>query len=295
MQTQTMSTVTPRHLTTGHAVHENINIIVRAGAMYGMMVLAHLGRVPAWAIVVTNVLLYFSVYVSVHEIGHNYPVERLSLVARFVPLATPVWGGVRVFQETHRRHHLYFCTDADPWLSFYEGHPLKALFFNLIEPEVNAYNFMKEKGMDLELALNYSYNIACIAAGLYFFGNTYFLYFLSMRLVHGVAVFFFNFTLHRDRISPAAKYSVYSRDQLVKPLFPVVRWIWGKDVVLGYMYHDRHHSLRQWRYHPYDYETLNDLNDYSPFIKQWPSESIQKLSDVQATQKGELQADSTWQ
>lgn len=279
-----------KHLSPDHERRETINMIIRSALMYGVMVLAYFGHVPFWSMVVANVVLYFSVYVSVHEIGHNYPGNRLNLVSRFVPLATPVWGGVRVFQETHRRHHLYFCTEQDPWLPFYAGHPLRALFFNLIEPEVNAYNFMKEKGVDKELILNYLYNAACFIVGIYFFGEAYFVYFLSMRLTHGVAVFFFNFTLHRNRLSADADYSVYSRERLVEPIFPLVRSIWGKAVALGYMYHDRHHCLRQWRYHPLDYPTLKDLNDYSPFIKQWPARAIHRLSEVQAS-NGEMQAD----
>jgi len=279
-----------KHLSPGHSLRENANIIIRSAAMYGVMVLAYLGWVPTWGIVVANLMLYFSVYVSVHEIGHNFPVGRLSLVSRFIPVATPLWGGVRVFQETHRRHHLYFCTDQDPWLPFYAGSPLRALFFNLIEPEVNAFNFVKKHGVDRELVLNVLYNVVFLAGGLYVFGKTYLVYALSMRLIHGVAVFFFNFTLHRDRMSAEAAYSVYTRERLVKPVLPLARLIWGKAVVLGYMYHDRHHSLRQWKYHPLNYETLKDLNDYSPFIKQWPATSIQRLSEVQA-QQDELQAD----
>lgn len=280
-----------RHLSPDHALREHANIAVRTAAMFAVVALVHFGRAPAWCIVVTNLCLYFSVYVSVHEIGHNTPVQRLSLLSRFVPLATPIWGGVRVFQETHRRHHLYFCTDRDPWLPFYEGHPLRALFFNLIEPEVNAYNFIREKGPDRELVLNALFNVALLAAGLSALGHAYVVHLVSTRLIHGVAVFFFNFTLHRDRVSADAAYSVYSRERQVKPVFSLARLIWGEAVVVGYMYHDRHHSLRQWRYHPLDYPSLKNSSDYSPFIKEWPSKVIRKLSDLQARQS-EAHADA---
>ncbi len=280
----------PKHLSPDHERKEYRNIVVRTAAMYGVMVLAYFGQVPLWGIVVANVLFYFSVYVSVHEIGHNYQSNRLHWIGRMVPLATPIWGGVRVFQETHRRHHLYFCTDHDPWLPYYAGHPLRALFFNMIEPEVNAYNFMKIKGVDKELIVNYIYNIFFIAVGAYLFADAYWVYLISTRLIHGLAVFFFNYSLHRNKMSADADYSVYNRESWMRPIFPIARLIWGKAVVVGFMYHDRHHCLRQWRYHPLDYETLEDIRDYSPFIKEWPAKAIYKLSDIQA-QRDELRAD----
>lgn len=259
-----------------HTQH-NLNIFVRVLLMYSIVVLAFYGYVPIWAIVVCNIALYFSVYVSVHEIGHSLKSDKFSLVARMVPLATPIWGGTRVFQNTHYRHHVYFATDRDPWLNYYGGHPLKALFFNLIEPENNLYNFIKDQGVDRELILNLVYNLLFLGVNIVAFQKYYLVLFLSQRIIHGVTVFFFNFFLHRSHLSADADYSVYEKSEMVKPFLPIVTLIWGQGVSNGFMYHNRHHCMGQWHVQTQHYELIEDTGSYSPYIKEWPIKSIKTL------------------
>lgn len=258
-------------------LRHNLNIVVRTFLMYGIFLLAFYSYVSIWMILICNIILYFSAYVSVHEIGHNRNNKNLSLVARMLPLATPIWGGVRSFQKTHYMHHLYLMTSQDPWLVYYEGHPLKALFFNCIEPENNFYNFIKYEGFDKEIVINCLLNFSFLCVNIILFREYYLLFWISTRIIHGFTVFMFNFYLHRSSFSTNASYGVYERSEILKPLAPLLQLIWGKGVIHGFMYHNRHHCIGQWDVQPQHYDLLEDTGSYTPHIKKLPVELVVNL------------------
>ncbi len=210
------------------------------------------------------------------HLQHNINIlVRGLLIARIVPfIPTPIWGGTRVFQDTHHRHHVYFATNKDPWISYYSGHPLKALFFNLIEPENNLYNFIKYKGFDVEMFFNLVYNVAFFCISIFFFQQYYLALFISARIVHGLTVFFFNFYLHRSHFSADADYGTYEKSELIKPYASLLKVIFGQSVINGFMYHNRHHCVGQWHVQTQYYDLLEDTNSYSPHFKTWPVKSI---------------------
>lgn len=284
---------TLRHNSPNAQLTEAWNIFLRAAGMYGVMILAYLHYVPKWTIVVAIVLLYFSVYISAHEIGHNNRSDKFGIMARLVPLGTPIWGGTRVFQDTHNRHHLYLATSRDPWQHFYKGHPLRAFFFNMIEPEVNAYNYIKARGADAELIANFVYNAACLAAGMYLFREYYLIYFGSSRLVHGLGVFLFNFTVHRNALRADADYGVYERETLLRPVLPLMTLIWGSTVITGYIFHNRHHCVSQWQYHPQDYNKIPDTGVFSRYVRALPSPRMMDLDAPPANEAEAIRAHET--
>ncbi|MEJ2755633.1 MAG: fatty acid desaturase, partial [Gammaproteobacteria bacterium] len=107
---------------------------------YTSMVLYFFNIIPLWGMIIANVLFYIRAYLRMHDLTHGFSFKTLT--ARFVPTlfyGHPVWGGVTAFMTTHLEHHRFLGTDRDPWLYYYVGHPLQALFFNMIEPEVNLY------------------------------------------------------------------------------------------------------------------------------------------------------------
>jgi len=256
-----------------HMQHD-FNMCFRAFVTYGIIVLAFYGYVPMWAIVVCNIVFYFSVYGSIHEVAHGINSHNFTLIDRMVPMPTPVWGGTRVFQETHQRHHVYFATEKDAWLDYYAGHPLKALFFCFIGPEHSLYNFIKERGIDREICLNCIFNLVLSCLGFVLFQKYYLVSLLSIRIVHGIGFFVFNFNLHRSHFSADADYATYDRLETVKPFVPLMTLIWGSTLVQSYLYHGRHHSVGNW-YAPCQYlEVLENTGNYAPHTKEWPIKSI---------------------
>jgi hypothetical protein len=74
---------------------------------------------------------------------------------------------------------------------------------------------------------------------------------------------------------------VYERE---KDLWPgaksIIGFLWGKDVLSGLIYHNRHHCLKYWKLQIQHYPVVKDSGQYTTYIKQWPVRTIQKFAEV---------------
>jgi hypothetical protein len=235
----------------------------RSIVLSAALVLCFFSYIPIWMMIAVNVLVYPGVYLRAHDIGHSVRANRYGLFARFIPVASPIWGGTRLFTKIHLEHHAYLGTAKDPWLPFYSGHPLRALFFNFIEPEYSCRNFIRRYGVDRELAVNFLFNISLLAAGFLLFQWIYLIHLVSMRLVHTTAIFFFNFYTHRQSLSADAPVGVYEREKDLGFLLPVVRLLWGRDLLDGLIFHNRHHCLGQIHVPVQKYKYLEDTGVFT--------------------------------
>jgi len=254
-------------------------IVCRSAAILGAMLLYHYGYLPLWGLILANVALYPAIYLRVHDIGHSAPVGRFGWPARFVPVANPIWGGTRVFATIHKEHHKHLGTDRDPWLPYYIGHPLRALFFNLIEPEYSLHQFLRRNGVDGELLKNVAFNVATLMTGVTLFQWTYLIHLVNQRIVHGIGIFFFNFYVHRETLSADAPIGTWEREEELRPMLPLFRLLWGYDTVEGLIYHNRHHCLGQQHVPVQNYNRLQDTGVYTQFHDTWPIATIKKLVD----------------
>jgi hypothetical protein len=252
-------------------------IWLRSAAILATLLLCHVGWLPVWALVLANIALYPGIYLRVHDIGHGVPVVRYGIGARFVPVAHPIWGGTRVFAHIHNFHHSYFGTDHDPWLPYYTGHPLRALFFNLIEPEYSFVQFLKRRGWDRELISSMVVHVAVFALGLALFGGLYLFHAVIQRLVHMTGIFFFNFYTHRETLSADAAIGNWEREGELQRLLPLFRRIWGAHVVDGLVFHNRHHCIGQTHVPVQHYKHLPDTRRVSRFLDEWPIRAIVQL------------------
>jgi hypothetical protein len=255
-------------------------IWLRCALTFGAMVAYYYQVIPVWLLLVANVVLYPEIYLRIHDIGHATPVRRFGLVARFVPVSSPIWGGARIFATIHREHHQHLGTDRDPWLPYYTGHPLRALFFNFIEPEYSCREFIKRNGVDRELAANIAFNLATFVAGLAAFQWVYVVHVLSQRTVHMVGIFFFNFYTHRETLSARAAIGTWERADELKSWLPLFRLLWGRDTVDGLVYHNRHHCRGQQHIPVRSYKHLADTGAYSGTIHKWPITEIKRATDA---------------
>lgn len=257
-------------------------ILWRSSVMYGVMVLCFYDIVPAWAVWVTNLLMYFRVYAEVHDLGHAWSLQKIGWPARFVPVANPIWGGVQVFSTTHRGHHQYLGTDKDPWLPYYAGHPLKALAYTMIEPERNLYCFVKKRGVTSEVVKNVLYNLAFFAINVTLFKGTYLMHVASQRLTHVTASFVFNFYTHRQTFSADAPISTFNRERDLKSIVWLLRLLWGNYLAIGLTQHNRHHVIGQAHVPGLKYHTMTDMGSvngaFTRYTKTWPLTAVQRLS-----------------
>jgi hypothetical protein len=252
-------------------------ILWRSAATFTAMVLCHYQYLPLWILLPVNLVLYPEVYLRVHDIGHATSPRLMGLAARFIPVSNPIWGGTRVFAAIHAEHHKHLGTNKDPWLPYYVGYPLRALFFNFIEPEYSFREFVRRRGIDGELALNVLYHLACLAAGLFLFAWVYLAHVLTQRVVHMTGIFFFNFYTHRATLSASAPIGTWERERDLRPVLPLLRAIWGRDTIDGLIYHNRHHCLGQQHIPVHNYRHLVDSGVFTRFHETWPITQIKEL------------------
>jgi len=245
--------------------------------MFAVMAACHYGYLALPWMFVSNLVLYPEIYLRVHDIGHGASQRRFGWAARFIPVANPIWGGTRVFSAIHREHHKYLGTSMDPWLPYYVGHPLRALFFNFIEPEYSCREFIKRNGIDWELGLNAVFTVAMLCTGLWFFRWTFVWHVLSQRVVHAVGIFFFNFYTHRATLSKSAPIGTWERAHDLRRALPLLRALWGRDTIDGLIFHNRHHCIGQQHIPVQNYKHLPDTGNFTHFHSSWPISQIREL------------------
>lgn len=250
-----------------------------AGLTYLAMLLYYFNYLPLWGLIVANVLFYTRAYLRMHDLCHAFNTKN-GLV-RFLPtlfFANPVWGGTTAFITTHLDHHKYLATDRDPWVNYYSGHPLRAWFFNLIEPEVNLFNYIKYKGMNRKFAENLAFDVVFQVVHIAVFQGAYLVHLLVQRLTHATIVFLFNFWPHRSHFAAKAMLGNFNREAQLRPLAPVLSIIWGKPVVEAAMYHNRHHIRGQVHEPAHRYAVCSDTGTSTLYTKEWPVPAIQHFT-----------------
>jgi fatty acid desaturase len=245
---------------------------------FGTMVLYHFNRVPLWVLIVVNVLFYIRAYNRMHDLCHAFSTRPWFV--RFLPTflyGNPVWGGVTAFITTHVQHHQYLGSNQDPWLPYYDGHPLRALFFNFIEPEHNLYNYLRQRGFTREITASLALDVARIATFLYFFGGAYGAYMIIGRVNHCLGVFLFNFWPHRERWTADATIGSFCRERELRPYFGILRALWGRTLVEAGMFHSSHHVLGHMLEPSHRYAAVPDDGRYTVYNDEWPLRAVQVL------------------
>jgi hypothetical protein len=250
-----------------------------AGLTYLAMVLYYFHYLPLWGLILANMLFYTRAYLRMHDLCHAFNTRNGGV--RFLPtlfFANPVWGGTTAFITTHLDHHKYLGTDRDPWIHYYRGHPVLAWFFNLVEPEVNLFNYIKYKGMNRRFAENLAFDVGFQIVHIAVFQGAYLVHLLVQRLTHTTIVFLFNFWPHRSHFSARATVGNFNREAQLRPYAPILSFIWGKPVVEAAMYHNRHHIRGQVHEPAHRYVLCSDTGTSTLYTRDWPLAEIQHFT-----------------
>lgn len=257
---------------------QNLGVLVRSVFLYAVFLAYFYDFLPWYVLVLSNVIFYPAVYLLIHDLGHGAASKKIWFTSYYPFTADPIWGGLRTFRDTHYRHHRYFGTYEDPWLPYYNGAPQLALFWNFFESEYSGYRYFKSKGFDKNLALSILLNTLTILINVLFFGPAYFVQVLSQRIVRSLAIFLFNYYTHRSGFSKNASYGVYDREHDLRYFLPLFRFMWGRVLVNGLIYHNRHHSIKNWNVPVKFYHNLTDEKVYTTYQQEWPIKEIQHLN-----------------
>ncbi len=247
---------------------------------YSAMVGYYFKVVPLWGLIAANVLFYIRAYLRMHDLCHAFSTK--GWVVRFLPtalFANPVWGGVSAFITTHVQHHQYLGSNQDPWLNYYAGHPLRALFFNMIEPETNLYNYVKQGRADRRLFENLAFDVARHTLNILLFKWAYLTHVLIQRICHGLGVYLFNFWPHRETWTKDATLGSFNREAAIRPYAKLLSLFFGTALVEAGMYHNRHHVLGQMLEPSHRYKDLRDDGGYTRFNDDWPLAKVQFLAN----------------
>lgn len=256
----------------------NIGILFRSIFLYAVFVAFTYDLLPWYMLILANVVFYPAIYLHIHDLGHGASSKSIWFTSYNPLVADPLWGGLRAFRDTHYRHHRYFGTYNDPWLRYYDGHPATALFWNYFESEYSGYRYYKNKGLNKHLILSIILNAGMLVGNFVFFGPIYWIQILSQRTVRALAIFLFNYYTHRSGFSKDADYGVYERKYDLRYLLPILQFMWGRILINGLIYHNRHHSIKNWNVPVKQYQYLKDEKVYTTHQQDWPIKEIRHLS-----------------
>jgi hypothetical protein len=257
----------------------NLIILARAAGVFAVFVAYWKGLIPLWAYFLLEIWLYPDHYLRLHDLAHGFGDKDVWFAARHPMVADPFWGGMLAFKDTHLDHHKYFATTRDPWLRLYDKSPWHGAFWSVFESELFAYQYAKKHGLTGPFLREVAFHVACMAVNVAFFGPIYFMHVVTLRAIRAISVFYFNYWVHRSHLSSRATYGVFEREQNLWPgMSSLVRLLWGRDVLWGLIYHNRHHCTKYWKLQIQYYSIVRDSGQYTAFVREWPIPGIRALA-----------------
>jgi hypothetical protein len=148
----------------------------------------------------------------------------------------------------------------------------------MIEPDVNLYNYIKQRGFERTLLQNLAFDVARHSLNFFLFGGAYLTHVIIQRICHGLGVFLFNFWPHRERWTADAPLGSFNREKELRPWAPILQLFFGKALTEAAMYHNRHHVLGQMLEPSHRYCELSDDGGYTRFTEHWPLATVQYLA-----------------
>jgi fatty-acid desaturase len=206
--------------------------------IYGNLLAAAFGLVPAWTLAIVVMLLVPRWMIAVHELFHLRSEREVDPLTRLqVLLFTPLSLGYRENLANHRSHHRYMGTPSDAEFYQLRGSRLTGFANAMSAPEQMWFRWVSEHGIDRRLALDTAARCALFAGFVVITGPTFLWYWLPARVAVGTSYFVFFYWLHRQ----GDAMGVYP---LLVParLASFLTTLYGPDVVEATLHHDAHHA-----------------------------------------------------
>jgi len=204
----------------------------------GVMALWLVELIPLWAMALTLPVLYVRCALSVHELMHVRPADRVLWIQRLMMvLESPFCVGYREYRDIHLRHHRFAGTEKDPEFFQIEGGHFRAFCHAMMSSEIACAYWLKEHGLDRRLAFGIVVRATCFVAIAVNFPWAFLAYLVVMRIAIGGSNFLFHHVLHQ-------RSGEYGSFALRPPSWIdfVSRVVLGADMRHIVFEHDAHHA-----------------------------------------------------
>jgi hypothetical protein len=211
--------------------------LICVAVIYGDLLAAAAGLVPAWTLAIVVPLLIPRWMIAIHELFHLRSEREVDPVTRFQPLLfTPIALGYRENLVNHRTHHRHMGTAADAEFYQLRGSRLSGFANAMTAPEQMWFRWVKEHGLDRRLGVETALRFMLFAGLASGTGTVFLWYWVPARIAFGVSYFVFFYWLHRR----GPQMGVY-RLVVPQPLAAILTLLYGRDVVEATLHHDVHH------------------------------------------------------
>lgn len=223
--------------------HEEIRWLLFGDVVYLSLVYVHFaiclaGYLPLWTFCVCAPMYVSRWMIGLHETLHLVRWEDTPLLIRLhLLIVTPISLGFREIRDIHMRHHAYTLTEKDPDLYHLRGNTVAAFVKATFSPEIAAYHWLREKGIDKELGMGMALRFVFFMLLVGSLGWTSLWYFVPVRLAYGACMFSISHFLHH-------KHGTYGTfiPQFGKLLDSVITLYFGRAALQTLCYHDIHHD-----------------------------------------------------
>lgn len=242
MQSETMAAKAALSMLSKNSSDE-IRRLLAEDVIYLSLVYIHFGIclagfLPIWTFCVGAPMYVSRWMIGLHETLHLVRWEDTNLLIRMhLLILTPISLGFKEIRDIHMRHHAYTLTEKDPDLyhikASFVGGFIKATF----SPEISAYHWIREKGVDQHLALGMTIRFGLFALIVGSLGMTSLWYLIPVRLAYGACMFSISHFLHHD----GDLYGTFP-PKFNSFLRIFIAFYFGRAALQTLCYHDIHHD-----------------------------------------------------
>lgn len=214
--------------------------VVYFGLIHMQLAAVLTGVMPAWSLPVLLPIWMARMMIGRHELIHvrkESEVDPFTALWPVLMMVSPLSAGYREYRVLHQRHHQFMLTDRDPDAYQYRGGILAGYFHCFVSPEVTLVRWVKERGLDGQLAREVFVRALFFGAMVAVSGPVFLWYWIPLRMTYGASLFLFSYVLHRR----GREVGVF-RIELGPVGVQVFCFLFGKVGWMAVCNHDVHHT-----------------------------------------------------
>ncbi|NEQ96885.1 MAG: fatty acid desaturase [Cyanothece sp. SIO2G6] len=236
-----MLKVSPEYMVTEQDALAYVNgCLVAAICLVGGYTAAVMQIIPVWGLCIIVVLTFPRWTINLHELMHVYAADQINpFICAMGISPTPLsllTLSYRELRSLHLSHHRAPATPDDPDAFHIRGPSWQVFCMAFVVPEWQTIRWFKTHGFSWKLGCDLIVKATVLVGLAWMGGSVFWAFWLSLRLVYGVA----DFTFFRIVHCQDGEYGTFSLD-IPSWLQQVIRLVLGELVLSATIHHDIHH------------------------------------------------------